>query len=149
MRFLILLLPFLLHAVSTEYVKKEASKYTKYPSTIAAIIKVESQNGKYIIGDEGRSLGIAQIQVKTAKYLAKRDPSLTWMLKVPDLSLRTMLIRNDRLSIEICSKLFEYYRKKHGYFQAISRYNGGTQNYTYFNKVQKEKTFLWETTKQK
>ena len=110
--------------ISKQSIKEHASEFTNYPSTILAIAGVESTYGKNILGDDGRSLGMMQIQVPTAYFIAKRDQSLAWLLKLPRKVLETLLLKNDALSIEIASKLFEYHRKRHGYKMAIIRYNG-------------------------
>lgn len=153
--FLLIILSLNLHAISKQSIKQHASKFTNYPSTICAIIGVESSYGKNILGDDSRSLGICQIQIPTARFIAKRDKSMTWILKLPTKTLETLLLRNDKLSIEIASKLFEYNRKRYGYKEAIIRYNGMWEvdhkgrairdengdkiiNIKYYNKVMKE-----------
>ena len=127
-----------LFAISKQSIKEHAADFTNYPSTILAIAGVESTYGKNILGDDGKSLGMMQLQVRTVYFIAKRDQSLAWLLHIPRKTLETLLLRNDALSIQIASKLFEYYRKRYGYFTAISKYNGGIHNYTYYNKVMKE-----------
>jgi len=114
---------------------KIAPKHTKYKSTILAIAMIESSLGLMILGDDSKSLGILQLQVPTIRYIISKDKDLAFLSKYKDKQLATFVLRNDDLSIIIASKLFEYYRKRYGYFQAISRYNGGTKNVTYYNKV--------------
>ena len=112
-----------------------AKQYTKYPSTITAIAGVESSYGKYILGDEGKSLGICQVQVSTLKFIAKKDKRLRWVLKYPNRVLSTWLLRNDQFNIYVACLYFNYLNKHYGYRGAISRYNGGSNNTVYVRKV--------------
>ena len=121
---LLVLLTVNLHAVSKQSIKEHAANFTNYPSTILAIAGVESSYGRNILGDDGHSLGLMQIWIPTARFIAKRDSSLEWLLKLPTKTLQTLLLKNDALSIEIASKLFEYHRQRHGYKMAIIKYNG-------------------------
>ena len=140
--FITLLIPLYLFGISKDQeackalVYTEAKKYTNYPSTIVAIAFTESSCGINILGDDGNSLGIMQMQVSTAKWVDKR------LLKVPTRHLKTMLLLNPRLGIRLASKLFERHRRRHGYFGAVSRYNGGARNYRYYNKVETKKKQL-------
>lgn len=118
-----------------ELVLSESKKHTRYKSTIAAICFTESSLGINILGDDKRSLGIAQMQVKTVRYISSKDNSLAYLNGYTDKRIETMLLTNNRLAVELASKLFEYYRKRYGYFGAISRYNGGRKNYRYYKKV--------------
>lgn len=124
-----------LFALTPQQIYTISDKYTKYPSWIVGIAGTESSFGKNILGDDGHSLGTMQIQVATAKFIAKRDKSLSWLLTCSDRTIQKLLLRNDSLSIEIASKLINYHAKRHGIFGAISRYNGGANNHKYFNKV--------------
>lgn len=135
---MVLVLTLSLHAISKQSIKEHAREFTNYPSTILAIAGVESSYCKNVLGDDGKSLGCMQIQVPTALFIAKKDSSLAWLSRIPRKTLETLLLRNDALSIEIACKLFEYHRVRHGYFGAVSRYNGGANNKAYYNKVQKE-----------
>ena len=125
-----------------ELVYKEAKKWSRFPSTVVAIAMTESSCGIHLIGDDGNSLGIMQMQVATVKYIASKDKSIQWVGRLSDKVVRTLLVRNDKLSVEIATKLFEFSRRRYGYFQAISRYNGGKRNTTYYNKVMKNKEAL-------
>lgn len=121
---LLLLLTINAYAISKRAIKEHAAEFTNYPSTILAIAGVESTYGKNILGDDGHSLGLMQIWIPTALFIAKRDASLAWLLHLPTKTLETILLKNDALSIEIACKLFEYNRKRYGYKMAIIRYNG-------------------------
>jgi len=112
-----------------------APKYTEYKSTILAMAMTESSLGLMVLGDDSESLGILQLQVRTIRYIISKDKQLAFLSKYNDKQLATFVLRNDHLSIIIACKLFEYYRKRYGYFQAISRYNGGAKNVAYYNRV--------------
>jgi len=120
--------------VQTVY--KEAEKYTEYPSTILAMAKAET-SCRNVTGDDGESHGVMQVQIPTLRWLATKEQSLRWVKHVPDKALKHILTHNRAFCVMVGCKLFEYHRKRHGYFGAISRYNGGTKNYTYYNKVQR------------
>lgn len=127
--------------LSTEQIKvknlilKIAPKYTKYKSTIVAIAMTESSLGLMLLGDDSKSLGILQLQVPTVRYIISKDKSLSFLSRYSDKQLASFLLRHDDLSIILASKLFEFYVNRYGYFQAVSRYNGGKNNVTYYNKV--------------
>ena len=102
----------------------------------------ESSCGLHLVGDDGDSLGLMQMQVPTVRYIASKDSTLSWVLLLNKKAVKTLLVRKDKVSIMLASKLFEFYRKRYGYFQAISRYNGGKRNYTYYNRVSLNKQRL-------
>jgi len=139
--FLILILITSSYALSTsqvntiKLVKREASKFTRYKSTIAAICMTESSAGVQVLGDKKQSLGILQIQVDTARYVATIDKELLFLTKLPRKNIETLLLKNDRLSIRIASVLIQHYVNHYGYKEAISRFNGGRRNWTYYRKV--------------
>ncbi len=120
----------------------EASKWSNYKSTIAGICLTESSLGYYSIGDDGKSLGAMQIQLSTARDYAKRIKQLRYILQWDDKTLGTKLLKDLRFSVKVATLIFEYNRKRYGYFEAISRYNGGRSNTSYFTKVQSNKHWL-------
>ena len=132
-----------LNAMSTnqikliKMIKKEARKYTRYKSTIAAICLVESSAGIHVLGDDGDSLGILQIQVLTARYAGTLNKELHFLTRMPKKYIETLLLKNDNLSIKIACTLINHYIKYYGYKHAVSKYNGGYNNTTYFNKVKR------------
>lgn len=73
---LVLLLAINLFALTPSDVYNIAKQYTDYPSWIVGIAGTESTFGKNILGDDGQSLGTMQIQVPTARYIAKRQVSI-------------------------------------------------------------------------
>ena len=130
-----------LNAMSTnqikliKMIKKEARKYTRYKSTIAAICLVESSAGIHVLGDDGDSLGILQIQVPTARYAGTLNKELRFLTRIPKKYIETLLLKNDRLSIKIACTLINHYIKYYGFTQAVMRYNGSKHNPKYFNRV--------------
>lgn len=61
---LLILVVTYLSAVDCKEIHSIAKKYTKYPTTITAIAFTESSCGAQILGDDGNSLGIMQLQIK-------------------------------------------------------------------------------------
>jgi len=136
--FIILVLISVVGAVSPKRVKSIAKEHTKYPSLVTAIASVETDFRK-VVGDSGRSHGITQLQVQAVRYLMKKDKTLARYKSLSDKQLAMLVYTDINVAVEITSKLINFYIKRYGYFQAISRYNGGTKNYTYYNKIQKRK----------
>lgn len=126
-----------LFAISEKEVYAIASHYTNYSSTIVAIAKQESSLGKQILGDDGKSLGLMQLQVATVQWIATKDKSIAWLALLPKKTLQTLLLRSDTLSIQVTCIHFEYWRKRYGWEKAISKHNGGFNNLTYINKIKK------------
>lgn len=133
-----------------QLVKKESRKYSNYPATMAAICLTESSYGYYSIGDDTykdgtkkpltkSSLGIMQMQVPTARFIAKKSKDYKWLDSLSDKRIATLLLTDDVLAIHLATLYFEYHRKLYGYFGAVSHYNGGTNNRTYYNRVQANK----------
>lgn len=126
-----------LYATSPKKVKSIAKEHTDYPSTITAIASIETDFRK-IVGDDGKSHGITQLQIRTIRYLMKKDKTLDRYKSLSDKQLAMLVYTDLNVAVEITSKLINFYIKRYGYFQAISRYNGGTKNYIYYNKVMKK-----------
>ena len=131
------LLSTLSFAISAKEVYNIARTYTIYPSTIVAMAKVESSLGKQILGDNGKSLGILQVQVSTLKFLATKDRKLAWVLNYKEKILETMLLTNEPFNIYVGSSYLNYLVERYGYRHGVMRYNGGHTNWTYYNKVKK------------
>lgn len=149
---IIVLLSLNLHSLSDKqierikFVKEEARKYTKYPSTIAAMAIVESSAGKNRVGDKDKSLGILQVQVKTVRWLATMYPTLVFTTTLSDYDIEKLLLSNDRFSVEVACLYFEHYMSHGwGYTKSIMVYNGipnNKLNWTYYNKVMKAKKLV-------
>ena len=116
-----------------------------YENTLSAICLTESDAGEYTIGDfkhkksfTKASLGPMQIQVATARHVSQNVKKLSWLNKLNDIQLAARLLGDVRLSAQVAAHyivLLQNQRLDH--FCAISGYNGGTANYTYYNRVMK------------
>lgn len=121
-------------------VKEEAKKYTRYPSTIAAMCLVESSAGKNRIGDDRKSLGLLHIQVATVRWLSGMYESIAFTKKLSDYDVEKLLLSNDSFSIEVASIYINHYMAHGwGYTKSVMVYNGGVNNWTYYRKVMKAK----------
>ncbi|MDF1882182.1 transglycosylase SLT domain-containing protein [Sulfurimonas sp. MAG313] len=121
-----------------------------YENTLAAICLTESSAGKNIIGDFKKgiiitkaSLGSMQIQVATARYIAKRIKALTWINTLSDAEIANKLLTDVKTSAQISAYYLTILKKsrKH-YFNMISGYNGGMSNNPYYQRVMKNMKFL-------
>lgn len=105
--------------------------------------------GKHILGDDGKSLGLMQLQVPTVLWLATKDKSIAWLALIPKKQVQTLLLRSDTLSIQIACIHFEFWRKRCGYYAAVSKHNGGKHNTVYYNRVMKAMKMKWDTNETK
>ena len=101
-----------------------AKKYSKYPTLITTISFTESTCGEAILGDDGDSLGIMQLQIPTVRYLSTKVPQLRMLDYLSDKQLQTLLLRDDEVSIIIATHYFLFLNKHYGYRDAVIRYNG-------------------------
>lgn len=121
--------------------------------TTAAIALTETSAGKdSLIGDKHisdklnkQSLGIFQIRVPTAKFLINKNTLIkkhyNHLIKNEKL-LINLLLTNKEFSAFLAGNYIKLnYDKalkrnyKNPYFYAVSKYNGGTRNFKYYNKV--------------
>jgi hypothetical protein len=122
-----------------------------FENSLASIVFTESSGGKYIVGDRfskhlrDASLGPFQIRIKTAKWIIKKDKFCNkyfgWLLKDED-ALITYLLTKPKFSTILAGTYLKIYYNialKRGYQNpwqyAISKYNGGSKNYKYINRV--------------
>lgn len=101
---LILLMTTSLCATSPEKVKSIAKEHTDYPSTITAIASIETDFRK-IVGDDGKSHGITQLQIRTIRYLMKKDRTLSKYESLNDKQLAMLVYADLNVAVEITSKL--------------------------------------------
>ena len=82
------------------YAEKYISKDPYWQKALEAILKVESQNGKYKIGKLDPSYGISQMKTSTARDCAKMIG-----LSVPETEedLKNLPIAGDKLAIKLAS----------------------------------------------
>lgn len=121
-----------------------------YENTLAAICLTESSAGKNIIGDFKKgivitraSLGSMQIQVATARYIAKRVKDLKWINSLSDAQIANKLLTDVKTSAQVSAYYLTILRKsrKH-YFNMVSGYNGGMSNNPYYKRVMKNMKIL-------
>ena len=133
----------------------EVNKHTAYPTTITAKAFVESSFRVGIAGDldgsdKANSLGVLQIQVSTVRWLATIYLDLAKVVdSKSDYDIAMKLLKDINFSTWVACLHFEHYRKRWGYFKAISIYNGGTNNKEYFERVEKAKQKVIEWRKKK
>ena len=121
-----------------------------YENTLAAICLTESSAGKNIIGDFKKgivitkaSLGTMQIQVATARHVAKRVDTLAWINKLSDAEIANKLLTDIKTSAQISAYYLTLLKKKRKhYFNMVSGYNGGMVNNPYFQRVMKNMKLL-------
>ena len=111
---------------------------------LASIMMTESSARTHIDGDDGKSLGPMQLQVKTIRWMSKKIPSISWLKTLNDKQIKNYLVSNVLFS----SMLAAYYVKmnynralklhlSNPYFRAISKYNGGWNNKVYYKRVKR------------
>ncbi len=121
-----------------------------YENTLAAICLTESSAGKNIIGDFKKgivitkaSLGSMQIQVATARFVAKRVKALKWINTLNDAQIANKLLTDIKTSAQISAYYLTILRKKRKhYFNMVSGYNGGMSNNPYYQRVMKNMQYI-------
>jgi len=121
-----------------------------YENTLAAICLTESSAGKNIIGDFKKgivitkaSLGAMQVQVATARYIAKRIKDLAWINKLSDADIANKLLTDVKTSAQVSAYYLTILRKSRThYFNMVSGYNGGMSNNPYYQRVIKNMKIL-------
>lgn len=127
-----------------------------YENTLSAICLTESSAGVHLLGDLNKgnditkaSLGVLQIQLATAKHIAKLTPSLRHLLKLSDRKLVTLLLTDVETSTKIAAHMLvrlKHSRKK--YFNMVSGYNGGFSNAPYYKRVKKNLSLVYKLVRQ-
>ena len=165
MKFLLILFPLLLSAQTCTEVFRIAKKYSAYPTLITTISFTESSCGKAVLGDDGDSLGIMQLQIPTVRYISSKIPQLRMLDYLSDKQLQTLLLRDDEVSIIIATHYFLFLNKHYGYRDAVIRYNGywavnrrgkairdkdgkRIKNIQYYDRVVKNKAVVQDLLKQ-
>lgn len=115
-----------------------------YENTLSAICLTESSAGKYTIGDFKQkksftkaSLGAMQIQVATARHVSRNVKKLRWINDLDDLQLAARLLGDVQLSAKIATHyvILLHEARRNDHFTAVSGYNGGMINHTYYSRV--------------
>lgn len=105
------------------YIKHYAKKYKVKVALVKGIIKVESNNGKYIKSSSG-ACGIMQIEPETAYYVTHKHISCK------------KLIKNKKLNIKIGIEYLSFLLKNFSQIAyAIAGYNAGYNAALYFLKT--------------
>jgi hypothetical protein len=118
-----------------------------YENTVSAICITESSAGKNTIGDFNKkksitkaSLGAMQMRVSTARHVSQFVPSLKWINKLSDIQIASRLLGDTRLGAKIAAHyVVILHNTRPNQYNAISGYNGGMVNPTYYNKIMKNK----------
>ena len=114
-----------------------------YENTLSAICLTESSAGRDLIGDfhEGiditqASLGVMQVQVATARHVAKYRRNFAFIHYKSDAELANILLTDIKLSARIAATYLVMLRNaRPTYYNAVSGYNGGMNNWPYYKKV--------------
>lgn len=121
-----------------------------YENTLSAICITESSAGKDNIGDchnkqsiTKASLGPLQVRVATARHVSQSVKKLNWLNKLTDIQLASRLLGDTRLSAKVATYyVVLLHNSRKNSFNAVSGYNGGMVNHTYYNKVMKNKVLV-------
>lgn len=114
-----------------------------YQDALTAICLSESSAGRDLVGDvkpgmaeHKGSLGIMQMKVSTAREVARNHKKLKFITLWTDRQLATQLKHNQQFAALMATYYFIGNLNHHGtVFKAISRYNGGLNNWKYVQKV--------------
>lgn len=142
-----------LHVLQTvrDVAKNIPDKHGKtYENTVSAICITESSAGKNLIGDHRHkqsitkaSLGPMQVRISTARHVSQNIKKLSWLSKLSDIQLATRLLGDTRLSAKVATYyVVLLHNQRKNPFNAVSGYNGGMVNHTYYNKVMKNKAIV-------
>lgn len=133
------------------------NKGMTYENTLSAICLTESSGGVNLLGDFKKgtditkaSLGALQIQLATAKHIAKLTPSLRHLLKLSDNKLANLLLTDVKTSTRIAAHyLVRLKNNRKKYFNMVSGYNGGFSNAPYYKRVKKNLHLVYKLVKKK
>ena len=164
MKLLALLLPIYLFSVTIDhsYVKSEFNHLTpkqkatiqsayqvgnllivngeQYGYTLATIALVETSARSNIIGDDGTSFGLTQVQILTARRLLSKSTFYRGLRAVSDEHLAYLLTTNNHFNLVMAGLYFkENLLRYKSYSKAVRRHNGyapkrGIYNTKYYTK---------------
>lgn len=121
-----------------------------FEETMMAICMAETSGGKINYGDKQllkkgikrASYGIMQVQLATARFVAKKFNLLDVKL-MDDITLIKKMMHESTFNVKIATLYVVWLSENSkSYFEMVSRYNGGKVNHPYYHKVQKFITFL-------
>ena len=121
-----------------------------YEDTLSAICLTESSAGKNLIGDFNKnviltkaSLGVMQVQVATARYVAKRVESMSWILSMTNAQIANRLLTDIEFSARVATHYFIILKDtREKYLHSVSGYNGGMVNMPYYSRVMRNLTII-------
>lgn len=108
-----------------------------YPETMQFILMQETIAGKLgRVGDEGRSLGVMQVQVDTARFISERVDSLPIL---SDKEYAYHLKHTDSYAILVAAHYFKYCMESFGdWRRALLAYNRGVTGAKYMTDAEIE-----------
>lgn len=94
--------------------------------TMRSLAYIESSAGSALIGDDGTSFGVAQMQLATAKVTLRRHPSL-WRFKSrqTDGKIIHRLLSDQRWALDMAARHLADLQAAHGWRRALAGYNAG------------------------
>lgn len=108
---------------------REAGGSIGWPETMESIVWQESSIGRFKIGDDGKSLGVAHVQVDTAISIMKKYqwvPQMSSKTRHERMKIAHRLIHDDRYNLLIASLYFnDCYQQFQDWRRALICYNGG------------------------
>ncbi|WP_345991656.1 transglycosylase SLT domain-containing protein [Sulfurimonas sp. HSL-1716] len=121
-----------------------------YEDTLSAICLTESSAGKNLIGDFNKnviltkaSLGVMQVQVATARFVAGKVESMSWISSMSNAQIANRLLTDVEFSARIAAHYFVILRDtRKKYLHSVSGYNGGMVNMPYYSRVMKNLTII-------
>ncbi len=128
--------------VALKYPNKEGKTLEH---TAMSICLTETNAGRMKIGDIKKknpnilksSLGIMQVRLQTAKFIAKKL-KMKEVLELSDVELMNKLLSDNKFNAKIAIRYLVWLSNRtKNHFTAVSRYNGGNVNYPYYNRVMK------------
>ena len=114
-----------------------------HEDTLSAICLIESEAGLHKGNLSSSSLGVMQINLSTARRLEDKIDKLQSLERFTDAQLAHKLLKDTTLSAKVASCYLAYlYNERGNAFHAISGYNGGMHNTSYYHKVLKTKKLI-------
>ena len=83
------------------------------------------------------------MQVRTVRFMAKSFKKLAWIHEMSDINIAQRLISDVRFSAEISAYYMVWLSNtRPTFYNAVSGYNGGFNNWTYYSKIIKRMAFV-------
>lgn len=93
--------------------------------TLPAVMYIESSAGINLVGDDGTSFGPMQMQLRTAKEILRRNPTLLDGTKRTDGGVVRRLLTDFEWALRMAAAHLRDLRRQHGYKKALRAYNAG------------------------